>query len=127
MGARQNAHHFAGTGINTNIGSNRIHDIDAIGFLELPRTRGKRVRLGSQCPDRAKVNQVARQFGVDRRFDIRSDFGVLATVDSTHGTDTGDFFGEANATGAVNATGHDRFDDRAQFLVLHGTFFLGVT
>ena len=45
IGARQDAHHLAAAGIDADGAAERVHDVDRLGLVQLPRPRRERVRL----------------------------------------------------------------------------------
>src|SRR4029079_2114129 len=55
--------------------------------------------------DRAQVDHVARQLGVDRLAHERNDLGVLAAPDHPELHDASDFLTEAHAARALDAAG----------------------
>ena len=63
MGARQDAHHFAATRVNADVGAQRIHRVDGLGLAQFPRPRLELVRRAHQCAHRAQVDDVALKLG----------------------------------------------------------------
>ncbi len=57
---RQRAQHGPAPAIQTDIGANSIHYVNAWRFLQFPRTRFKSIRLRRQSADRAQINDIAR-------------------------------------------------------------------
>ena len=101
---------------------------DRTATCQFPGAGGVAKRLGRQCPDRADVNHVAREFGLDGTPDKRGDFGVFATVKHAQFHDTGDFLTETHTARAVNAARHFfGGNKRAHFFMEHDALFFLVT
>src|SRR6185312_474128 len=75
--------------------------------------------------DRADVDDVAGQFGLDRLADIRTDLQVLAAAHAAQLVGAGDLAGEAHSARALDAAGHFGGDQRPEILVCHGALALG--
>ena len=118
IGARQDAHHFASARVDADRRAERIHHIDRLGLVELPRARGKRVRLRGQRADRAEIDDVALQFGGQRLFQIGGDLHVLAAADGAEFRDAGHFGHETHAARALDAAVHRSLDQRTEIFVL---------
>ena len=110
--ARQRAQHLAPATVEPDIGANGIHHVDRRRLAQFPGPRLERVGLAGQRPHRTQINHIARQFGLDRMFQIGCDLHVLATPDRTDVLDAGDFLGKTDAARALDAPRHRRLDDR---------------
>ena len=85
-------------------------------------------RLAGQGTDRADVDHVARQLGVDRLAQEGFDLGMLATVGHAQLHGTRHFLTKAHATCAMDAAAHlFHGDQRADFLVKDHALFFFVT
>ena len=73
---------------------------------QLPRAGGIAERLGRQRTDRAHVDRVAGQLGVDGLADERDDLRVLAAADHAEFHHAGDLLAEADTARALDAAGH---------------------
>ena len=114
MVARQDTHHFAPFCIHANIAAKRVHHIDSLGLAQLPRPRGKGIRLGGQRAHGAQVDDVALQVRIQCFPKIRGDLCILATACLAHLGDPCHLGGEAHAARAGNAARHVGFDQGAQ-------------
>ena len=117
MQARQHPQHFGLACIHPDRRADRIENVDGFGLAQLPGARDEGVRLGCQCANRAQVDHIGAEFGIERFFKISRDFGMFPTPEHPEFRNPGNFGGETDTTGAVDATGHDRFDQRAHMLV----------
>ena len=118
VGAGQNTHDLAPARVDANGGAERVHHVDRLGLVEFPRPRRKRVGLGGERANRAEIDHVALQFGGHRLLEIGGDLHVLAAADSAEFRNSGDLAGKPDAARALNATRHDRFDQRPDIFVL---------
>lgn len=84
----------------------------------------KFVRFVRQRANRAKISNVALHFGRKRSFEIGGDLGVFPASNKTHIGHATHFRGEPHAPRAVDAAGHDRLDERTDFLVFNGALVL---
>src|SRR5262249_143565 len=96
----------------------RVHDVDRFRFVELPRTRGKRIRLGRERADRAKIDHVALQLGRHGLFEIGRDFRVFAAADGAELRYARHLGDEPHTARAVNAAVHDGLDENTNVFVL---------
>ena len=126
VGARQDAHHLASAGVDADRRAERIHHVDRLRLVELPRTRRESIRLRGERPDGAEIDHVALQLRGHRLFEIGRDLHVLAAADGAELGHAGNFAGEADAARAVDAARHDRLDQRADIFLLDRALVLGV-
>ena len=125
---RYNAHHLVGLDLNDQVCTGRIVRADGLAARQLPGTGAVTKRLAGQRADRADVNHVARQLGVNRHADKGFNFGILAAVRHAQLHHAGDFLTKAHTTCAVDAAAHLLHgDQRPDILVEHDTFFFFVT
>ncbi len=117
IGARQDPHHLAAARIDADRRAHRVHDVDRLGFVQLPRTRRKRVGLGGQRTNGAKIDHIALQLGRHRVFEIGGDLHIFAAADRTELRNTGNFGREPDATRAMDTARHDRLDQRTYVFV----------
>src|SRR5271169_1665350 len=122
--ARQHAQDLRPARIDPDVAADRIHDIDGFGFYQLPRASDECIRLRGQRPDRTQIDDVGRQFGIERALDIGRDLHVLAASGGAQLLDPGNFGQKADATRAMDAAGHVGFDQRAEILVADGALVL---
>ena len=124
MVARHDAHGFAAAHIDTNIAAQRVHDVNGFGFAKLPGARGKRIGARGQSTDRAQIDHIARQFAIQRGFEIGGDFRILTATNGTDFRHACHFLAEANTTCAMNAPRHYGFNQRPHILVFDGTLII---
>ena len=124
---RHDAHHAIAFHLHDEIAAERIVRRHRTAPRELPGPRRVAERLRGQRADRADVDHVAGQLGVDRVADERDDLRVLAATDHAELHDAGDFLAEADAARALDATRHllGR-DERPQVLVEDDALRFGV-
>ncbi len=124
---RQHAQHAVAHDLDDQVAAQRIVRRHRFAARKFPRARRVAKRLRRQRADRAHVDRIARQLGVDRLADERDDLRVLAAADHPELHDAGDFLAEANAARALDAARHllGR-DERAQVLVEDDPLGLGV-
>ncbi len=127
MVAWQDAFDFAPFGIHPNVGPQRIHHVDCLGLVQLPRAGSEGIGFVGQRADRAQVNDVALQVAVQGFVQIGRDFGIFATADLAHHGDTGNFRGKAHTTGAGNTAGHFGGDQRAKVQIINRALGFFVT
>ena len=116
--ARQDAHDLAPAGIDADGRADRVHDVDQLGLVQLPRPRGEGIGLGRERADRAEIDHVALQLGGHRLLEIGRDLHVLAAADGAELRHAGDLGHEPDAARAVDAAVHDGLDEDAHILVL---------
>ena len=58
--ARQHAHHGRAAAVDADRRTQRVHDVDALRLLQLPRPRLEGVGLGGERTDRAQIDDVGR-------------------------------------------------------------------
>src|SRR5262249_36452872 len=116
--ARENAHDLASASIDADGRAERVHDVDRLGLVELPRPRGEGIGLGGERTDGAEIDDVALQLGGHGVFEIGRDLGVLAAPDGAELRHAGDLGHEADAARAVDAPIHDGLDQNPDILVL---------
>ena len=117
--ARQHPHDLGAAAVDPNVGADGIHDVDRFGLAQFPGPRREGIGLGGQRADRAQVDHVAGEFGGQRALQISRDLHMLAAMERADFLDARNFFGKADAAGAMDAAGHDRLDQRPHFLVVH--------
>ena len=117
---RQHAHHAIALHLHDQVAAERIVRRHRLAARQLPRARRVAERLRRQRADRADVDRVAGELGIDRLADERDDLRVLAAADHAELHDAGDLLAEADAARALDAARHllGR-DQRAQVLVEH--------
>src|SRR5690606_1733998 len=123
--ARQDAHHFAAAAIDANGGPDGVHHVDRFRLDQFPWARLERIGLAGERPDRAEVDNIARELARQRLLEIGGDLGILPAADQDLLRDSGHFGGETDAPGAMDAAVHRRRDDRAAIFVLDRAFGLG--
>ena len=101
---------------------------DRLATRQLPSARAVAKRLAGQRAHRAKVNHVARQFGIHRHTDKGFDLCIFTTVRHAQFHHASYFLAKAHTAGAMDAAAHLLHgDQRADILVKHRTFFFLVT
>ncbi len=118
VGARQNAHHLAPARVDADGRAERVHHVDRLRLVELPRPRREGIRLGGERADRAEIDHVALQLRGHGVLEISRDLHVLAAADGAELRHAGDLAGEADAARALDAARHDGLDQRADIFVL---------
>ena len=126
IGARQDAHYLPAAGVDADRRAERVHHVDRLGLVELPRPRRERVRFRGQRPDRAEIDNVALQFRGHRFFEISRDLHVLAAADGAELGYASNFGGEADAACALDAAVHRGLDQSADVLVLDRALVLAI-
>jgi len=116
--ARQNAHHLAAAGIDADRRAHRIHDVDRLGLVQLPRPRCEGVGLRRQRADWTEIDHVSLQLRRHRGLEVGRDLHVLSAADGAKLGHTRHFGSEADAAGAVDAAVHHRLHQRADVFVL---------
>ena len=117
---RQYALDLASFHLHDQVGTEAVMRADRFAARQFPRTGAVAERLRRQCADRAQVDHVARQFGIDRLADKRHDFRVLAAADHAQLHHAGHFLAKAYAAGALDAARHFLHGhQRTGFLRLH--------
>ena len=119
MGDRHDAQHRAHARVDADIRAQRVHHVDALGLVQLPGPRVERVGLGGQRAHRAQIDDVAGELRRHGLLQIGGDLHVLAAPDGADFGHARDLGGEAHAARTLDATGHDRLDQRAHILVFH--------
>ena len=109
---RQGAQYGPAPAVETDVGANGVHDVDAWGLFQFPRTRLKSIRFRGQGTHGAQVNHIARKLALHGVLKIGRDLHVLAATNRANLFDAGDLFGKTDAAGALNAARHHRFDKR---------------
>ncbi|EWS53923.1 hypothetical protein X551_03268 [Methylibium sp. T29] len=117
---RHDTHHLVVLDLHDQVRARRIVRADRLAARQLPGAGAVAERLAGERTDRADVNHVARQLGVDRVAGHRGDLAVLAAMDHAQLHHAGHFLAEAHAAGAVNAATHLLHgDQRSDVLVQH--------
>ena len=115
----QHAQHFASTRVETDIGADRVHHVDAERLGELPRPCLERIGFRCERAHGTEIDDVTRQLRLHGMLQIRRDLHILAAPDHADILDAGHFLGKAHAAGAVDAAGHHRLDDGAHIFLGH--------
>ncbi len=124
---RHHAHHLAVLDLHDQVGAGGIVGRDALAARQLPGAGAVAEGLAGERADRADVDHVARQLGVDRTTDEGLDLGMLAAVGHAQFHHAGDFLAEAHAAGALDAAAHFLHgDQRADVLGEHHALFFFV-
>src|SRR4029079_10477531 len=105
-------------GVETDVGADRVHHVDAGHAPQLPRPALEDLRLLQQRADRADVGEVAGELAGHRALEVRSDLRILAAVAHPDLIDARDLATEADAARALDAAGHRGLDDRAHIFVV---------
>uniref|UniRef100_A0AAG5DV64 Uncharacterized protein n=1 Tax=Anopheles atroparvus TaxID=41427 RepID=A0AAG5DV64_ANOAO len=116
--AGQNAQHLAGARAHHDVAAERVEHVDRFDFANFPRARHEAVRLVGERADRAQIDHVAGQLGQEELLHVRADLHIVAAARRAEIVDAGHLGREANAARAVDAPGHDGFDQRANILIL---------
>ena len=124
MVARQDAHHRPAPHVDADVGAERVHHVNALGLLQLPRAGVKGIGLVGQRADRAEVDHIALHLAVEIGVQIGSDLRVLAPAGLAHLGDAANLRRKAHAAGAGDAARHLRADKRAEIDVVHGALRL---
>src|SRR5262245_4080176 len=122
---RQEAKDLAAAAIDTNVGAERVHDVDRLGLGKFPGPGDEGVGLRGQRTNRAKVHNIAGELRHHAALEIGGDLHVLATANGAKLLDAGDLGHETDAASAVNAAGHVGADQRPQIFVLDRAFVVG--
>jgi len=113
-------------GLHDQVRAQRIVRAHRAPARQLPGAGGEAEGLGGEGADRAEVDDVAREFGIDRLLDEGHDLGVLAAEGQAELHLTRDFLGETHAAGAVDAARHVGRHQRAEVLVHHDALLFRV-
>ena len=125
---RENAHHLVVLDLDDQVGTGAVVRADRLAARQLPGACAVAKRLAGECTDRADVDHVARQLGVDRVADDGGDLGMLAAVDHAQLHHAGHLLAEAHAAGAVDAAVHlAHRNQRPHVFVKHDALLFGVT
>jgi hypothetical protein len=123
----QNAQHGIVLDLDDQVCANGIVGAHRLAALQFPGAGGIAERLGGQGADRAQVDHVARQLGINRAAEEGLDLGMHVAVGHAEFHDAGDFLPEAHAAGTVDAAAHFLHADQgADVLVEDDALFLGV-
>ena len=74
-----------------------------------------------QSADGAQVDDVTTHFRVHHAFNVGANLELVTTASRTKVINASNLVRVTNAARALNATGHDRLDERAEVLVFDGT------
>ncbi len=127
MVARNDPHDFTTFGIHTDVGAKRVHHINSLGFLQLPRAGRKSVRFRGQRPNRTKINDIALKVAIERAIQIGRNLCIFAAACLAHHGQTSDLGGETHATSAGNTACHRRGNERPEVQILNRPFSLAAT
>ena len=119
MEARQHAQDLGAAGIDPDVAADGVEHIDRLGFAQFPGPRDVGIGLRGQRPDRAQIDDVGRQLGAERLFDIGSDLHRFAAPRRAELLDPGDLGQKTDAARAMDAAVHAGRDQGAQILVAH--------
>jgi hypothetical protein len=89
--------------------------------LQLPGTSAEGIGFRSKGTDGAKVDDVARKFGVEVSFEVGTNLHVVSSAGGSEFGGTGDVVHKPNTASAVNASVHRCLDQGSNVLVLNGT------
>jgi len=103
---RDHAHDTVVFDLNHQIRASGIMRTDRTAPRHFPRACAVAEWLAGQSANRANINHVARQLGIDGFADECLDFRVLAAMGHAKLHRAGNFLSKANAPCAVNATAH---------------------
>ena len=121
----RNAQDLAAAAIDTNVGAERVHDVDRLGLGQLPGPRHEGVGLRGQRADRAEIDHIAGELRHHAVLEIGGDLHVLAAADGAKLLDAGNLGHEADAARAMDAAGHVGADQRPEIFVLDGALIVG--
>src|SRR3546814_9688073 len=93
-------------------------DVDSEGFSQFPGTRFKSIRLAGKRADRAEIDHIAGEFTLRGMFQISGDLHIFTAEDRPDLRDARYFFGEADASCALDETGNHRFPVGTHLLLL---------
>jgi hypothetical protein len=119
--SRQNSHDLETAGVDTDVGTKTIENVDRLGVLQLPRTSSESVGLRRESTNGAEVDNVTRHLGVQVLLEVGANLNIVATASGTHLRSSGNIVGETNTSGAVDTSVHRSLDQRANVLVLDGS------
>ncbi len=120
---RQHAHHRVLLHLHHQVRAERVVRRDRAAPRQLPGARLVAERLRGERADRAEVDHVAGELGLDRAADERHDLGVLAAPGEAELHDAADLLAEAHAARALDAAAHFlRSDQRAELFPEHDSF-----
>ncbi|MCY1501637.1 hypothetical protein D9M68_357180 [compost metagenome] len=124
---RHHAHHAVVLDLDDQVGTGGIVRAHRLAARQFPGAGAVAERLARERADRADVDHVARQLGVDRVAEEGFDFGVLAAVRHAELHHAGHFLAETDAARAMDAAAHFfHADQRADVLVEHDALFFFV-
>lgn len=118
VGAGKHAHDLEVARVDADIAANAVEHVNRLGLLELPRTAVERAGARGERTDGAEVNNVTRHLRVEHLLDVSADLELVATTSGAEILHACNLIGVTDTAGALDATGHDRLDERAQVLVL---------
>ena len=121
---RHDAQHFTTARMQEQVRAKRVVITDRFPRDQFPGTRLEPERLVGQRANRADINDVAAEFGLDRLADVGPDLGVFAAANAAKLTGAGNFTHEAHAARAMDAAGHVGRDQRPDVLVGNNTLAL---
>ena len=116
---RQDAHHAVALHLEHEVAAQPAVRADRLAPRQFPGARAVAERFGGEGSDRAQIDHVAGQFGIDGLADEREDLGVLATTGHAELHHAGDLLTESHAARAMDAARHVGGDERAEILVRH--------
>ncbi len=116
--ARQDSHHLATAGVDTDGRADGVLDVDRLGLDQFPGPGDEGVGLGGERAHRAEIDHIALQLRRHRLGQIGGDLHVLAAPGGAELGHAGDLGGEPHAAGALDAAVHRRLDEDAQIFVL---------
>ena len=97
--------------IEADVGANRVHHVDAWCLFQLPWACFESIGFRCQRTHWTQVNDIARKLALHGVLQIGRDLRILAATNRADFFNASDFFREPNATCALDATRHRRFDD----------------
>ena len=123
---RDNAHDLPPLAVDTNIGTERIHDINRLGLGQLPRARGKGIRFGREGADRTQIDNVALQIGIEGPAKIACNLRIFTAPRLPHLCISSHFGGKPHTAGAGDTSRHAGFNQRTQIQIIDRPFWLTI-
>eukprot|EP00123_Amoebidium_parasiticum_P005546 comp16716_c0_seq1/m.14993 comp16716_c0_seq1/g.14993 ORF comp16716_c0_seq1/g.14993 comp16716_c0_seq1/m.14993 type:complete len:734 (+) comp16716_c0_seq1:240-2441(+) len=117
--AGHDAHNLTTTGIDPDVASSSIENIDGLRLAQLPWAGSESIGLGREGTHGAQVDDVARHLRLEHLLDVRADLHVVATASGAQVLHAGHLVGKAHTTRALDAAGHLHLDKGTNVLVLN--------
>ena len=106
VGARQHAQDRRAARVDPDRRAQRVHHVDALGLLQLPRPGVEGLGLGVSAPTGHRSMMLADSSLSHGLVEIGRDLDVFAAGDETDLGNAGDLGDEPHAAGALDAAGH---------------------